>query len=300
MAAILALAARRGTLCPRMCASDTGPLVIDGETFGVKGRLGSGHYGSVLLGESARHGSVAVKLGIDLTHEAAVLRSLGTAAGFAPAIYHAQSDAIVMELLGPSVQTLWETTTSMTFFSGPTVLRLGRGMMRCLRALHEAGWAHNDVKPANFLRGASGSELHLIDFGLASRIGAGDRAVGEVGTPLFASFAGQTGSRPTRGVDDLESLVYCLTFLASGGLPWERKSHARTAFMKGRMLTDEGCELLTDSCAASGLTDDIPSPQLVEALQAVWAEVVACQEGQRINYEACLAALTDCGPADEV
>ena len=62
---------------------------------------------------------------------------------------------------------------------------------------------------------------------------------------------------------------------------------------------DEGCELLTDSCAASGLTDDIPSPQLVEALQAVWAEVVACQEGERINYEACLAALTDCGPADD-
>ena len=39
---------------------------------------------------------------------------------------------------------------------------------------------------------------------------ATDGSVQPVGTPLFASIAGHTASRPTRPADDVESLVYTL------------------------------------------------------------------------------------------
>ena len=41
------------------------------------------------------------------------------------------------------------------------------------------------------------------------------------GTPTFASLAAHYSRRPMRPVDDIESLVYTLAYLAAGGLPWE-------------------------------------------------------------------------------
>ena len=97
------------------------------------------------------------------------------------------------------------------------------------------------------LLGANG-EPRLIDFGLwplathtvAAAAGAdgGSPAApadkeARVGTPLYASIAGHEG-RPTRAADDVESLVYCLAFLASGGLPWRHKRHAQVLAMKRR------------------------------------------------------------------
>eukprot|EP00966_Prymnesium_polylepis_P293462 6777960-Prymnesium_polylepis.1 len=76
-----------------------------------------------------------------------------------------------------------------------------------------------------------------------------------------------------------------------GRLPWQHKRHSRAAFMKRRMLTD-GCELLTDSCAADIFFDDVQSLETADALQALWAEVVACHVAElNVNYDACVAAL---------
>ena len=155
------------------------------------------------------------------------------------------------------------------------------------------------------LLGANG-EPRLIDFGLATRaVAAAAGADGgspaapadkeaRVGTPLYASIAGHEG-RPTRAADDVESLVYCLAFLASGGLPWRHKRHAKVLAMKRRMVS-EGCELMTDSCAAERLTEDVHSRETADALQALWAEVVAGHEtGDGVDYDACLAALRGSG-----
>ena len=81
--------------------------------------LGSGHYGKVLLGRSARHGRVAIKVmprgaeDSSLAREAAALAAVGGEAGFPALLYHGQqtvlgrpSDVIVMELLGPSIEDL--------------------------------------------------------------------------------------------------------------------------------------------------------------------------------------------------
>ena len=66
-------------------------------------------------------------------------------------------EVLVMELLGHSVHSLWQRSTHSTCFSPTTVLRLGRGVLHCLRRLHSAGYVHNDLKPANMLMGVSGS-----------------------------------------------------------------------------------------------------------------------------------------------
>ena len=168
-----------------------------------------------------------------------------------------------------------------------------------------SGFIHNDVKPANLLIGAKGSmeeqqQLHLIDFGLTTRRddtappdAPGDKSA-RVGTPMYASIAAHEG-RVTRPVDDVEALVYCLAFLASGGLPWQHKPHSRALFIKRRMLTD-GCEVMTDSCAAHDLTEEVQSDETAGALQALWAIVVEAHEtGEELDYGACRQALG--GPA---
>ena len=275
-------------------------LVAEALGISIVGRAGTGHYGSVLLSADA-----AVKLSPHpaphMQVEAAVLRAMHGQPGF-PAFNELRTgvagfDAIVMERLGPSLHDVWDSETASTAFDGTTVLRYGRGTLQCLRRLHEAGYVHNDVKPNNVLLGLEGGEneaaVHLIDFGLAT--GAENTVgLGERGTPLFASVAAHEGL-PTRGVHDVEALVYMLAYLASGTLPWERKPPRRAESLKRRMLTD-GCSTLTDSCTAERLTEDVHAAETVEALQALWTEVVAGHEnGGQVDYAACEAALSGGG-----
>ena len=257
----------------------------------VMGHLGEGRFSHVLLGETERCSQVALKFALNpawsLSQEAAVLRVMHATAGF-PALVHHQTasststgaEMVAMELLGPSLEKLWETTTTSTQFSGPTVLRAGCGVLRCLRSLHKSGFVHNDLKPANVVLGAAGSgreaDIHLLDFNLATQIIGGHAPQGaleeRVGTPLFASIAAHEG-RPTSAADDIESLAYCLSFLATGRLPWLHKRHSKALFMKRRMITD-GCEVMTDSCAADALTEDVQASAAVDALQVYQEQAV--------------------------
>lgn len=311
----------------RMCAVDRGTPLVDvthastsivdllgpdekrvvrSLGYEVCGSAGSGHYGCVLLAQQASGAGAAIKLAPHpsetLVVEATILGAMQGVPGFPEFFSFEQAadgtglDAIAMELLGPSLHDVWEKETASTYLPGPTVLRLGRGILRCLRALHAAGYIHNDVKPNNVLLGAAGSgkegEVHLIDLGLATRVD-GPSLGGGRGTPLFASVAAHTGA-PMRPVHDVEAMIYCLAYLASGSLPWERKPPRRGESMKRRMLTD-GCTISTllESCAADRLTEDVHAAETVEALQAVWAEVVAGHDTSSgsVDYDACDAAL---------
>ena len=285
-------------------------------------QLGSGHYSEVLLGRSERHGRVAIKVAPladdatprdhdHLAREAAVLRALADHAGFPRLLHYGaqpvrgrQSAVLVMELLGPSLDELCWQVAGGTTFSAATVRRIGGGVLRRLHALHGAGYAHNDVKPANVLLGAPGGGrervLHLVDFGIASPLGdatcsasggasggASSAAGGDgtpLGTPLFASAAAHVGAR-TSAADDVESLCYTLAFLAAGRLPWQQRTPpARVAEAKRRLL-------------AGGWAEDAPGagapPEASAALHDLWAQVVrarAAPSGE-VDYDACAAAL---------
>jgi len=74
--------------------------------------------------------------------------------------------------------------------------------------------------------------LYLIDFGLSKQEKKEHKEhkendsktkmdkVGLIGSEAFASIRAHTISLPYRYRDDLESMIYFLSFLATGKLPW--------------------------------------------------------------------------------
>ena len=61
----------------------------------------------------------------------------------------------------------------------------------------------------------------------------------------------------------------------------------QTLFERGWADAFSGSAVSSTLCATEG-----PSAEIAEALQALWAEVAACQEpGASVDYDACLAAL---------
>jgi len=232
---------------------------------------------------------------------------------YEPACEAALAGYLLMELLGPSLESLLERKGggACVRLGGPSLLCVGRGVVHLLRRLHLAGYVHNDVKPANLLLGRAETEqptrLHLIDFGSCSRVEghvfpADDNnappyeplAPGPIGTLRFASVAAEERSRPMRPADDLESLVYTLTYLAAGSLPWQGQPAELAASMKQELLTG------SDSAAATQLTRDVRCATAAMALQALWLEVRRCHgddegegsAGADVDYEACVAALS--------
>ena len=245
-----------------------------------------------------------------------VLSSVQGAAGFPRLLHHQRTgerqphEMLVMTLLGPSLQRLWESRTSRGIGASarPTVLQVGREVLRCLRRLHEkGGYVHNDLKPGNVVLGAAGSRdaarLHLIDFGLStpltprpgaametSGMAASAPAAGRAGTPTYASIAAHE-ERRTCAADDLESLVYMLADLAAGRLPWQAEQQGRSAVqMKRTMVSERSIEALFEGAAAESPSEG--REDVASSLQAVWALVVACHEtGAAVDYDACLNAL---------
>ena len=122
-------------------------------------------------------------------------------------------------------------------------------------------------------------------------------ARGSIGSPLFASVAADEPCTTTRPIDDIESLLYTLAYLAAGRLPWEDQPFEALAATKRQILSDGG--------TAAALTSDVECAATAAALEALYAEIRRCQghgerreqelqqddSAARVDYEACLAAL---------
>ncbi len=91
--------------------------------------------------------------------------------------------------------------------------RLLRQIALAVQHTHEQGFLHRDLKPANILLDSE-TEPHLIDFGLAQRIGdREDRSRGAiVGTPLYVAPEQATGRiermGPTADIYSLGAILY--------------------------------------------------------------------------------------------
>ncbi|CDF34425.1 unnamed protein product [Chondrus crispus] len=114
------------------------------------------------------------------------------------------------------------------YFSAKSILKFGIQAIRRIRALHELGYVHSDIKPENFLIGDTDPNcIHLIDFGLSRQFI--NTTTGEFrspyqpkyrGTAAYCSLFVNMGYEHARR-DDLISLGHTMiNILERNQLPW--------------------------------------------------------------------------------
>ncbi|XP_065772809.1 casein kinase I-like [Muntiacus reevesi] len=220
-------------------ASSSGPKAdsIVGGRYKLVREIGCGSFGDVYLAiDLTSHEEVAVKLELQnarqprLVHETELYNILQGGVGI-PQIrwsgQEADSNVLVMDLLGPSLEDLFNFCSRK--FSMKTVLMLADQMISRLEYVHTHNLIHRDIKPENFLMGTGKQwkQLFLIDFGLAKKYrdpGTGQhipyrKSKRLTGTPLYASICAHLGQQSRR--DDMESLGYVLMYFNRASLPWE-------------------------------------------------------------------------------
>ena len=201
-------------------------------------KIGSGKYANVFKGLNMETGlDLAIKIkkqkydeSDHISNEAKIyeiFRGDELSKNYLPEIYFLSKDLIVMEMLGPSLEELFQKCSRK--FSLKTVLMLADQMISILEYVHSKNIVHVDVSTNNFLFGLEkrSKTLCLIDFGLAFPFI--DKEGKHIlfsedehlrGTYMFASFFNNYGLEHTRR-DDMVSLGYILLYFLSGTLPWE-------------------------------------------------------------------------------
>ncbi|VDM06937.1 unnamed protein product [Wuchereria bancrofti] len=140
---------------------------------------------------------------------------------------------MVMTLLGRSLNQLFKQYPICTV---STQVRVGINILHGLKQLHEVGYIHRDVKPANLAIGRRGQAIHIIhilDFGLSREYVIRNNGSVKLRKPrtntLFRQdYSGtirycsaNTHTRNEQGrPDDLWSMVYVLVEMR-GPLPWD-------------------------------------------------------------------------------
>jgi serine/threonine protein kinase len=160
---------------------------------------------------------------------------------------------IVMDLLGPSLETLMEKHKR---FGLKTVIMLAMKMIDIVKYIHSFGYLHRDIKPDNFVIGhENGSKLFCIDFGVAKKFVKknGDhiefRDCGKFcGTARYASIAAHRSQEQGRK-DDLEAIGYLLVYMYKGKLPWQSIKH-KDKKEKYRLIGEKKTEITEEELCA--------------------------------------------------
>ncbi|MFF7648266.1 serine/threonine-protein kinase [Streptomyces sp. NPDC007983] len=135
---------------------------------------------------------------------------------------------IVMEYV-PST-TLGDLLKEGGTLSPEETARIGRGMVAALRAAHEAGVLHRDVKPGNVLLGANGRVV-LTDFGIAMATGTSTLTkTGEVVGSIDYIAPERVRGRKPGPASDLWALGATLYQAVEGRAPFRKPTPIETGY----------------------------------------------------------------------
>ena len=143
--------------------------------------------------------------------------------------YTSNYNVLIMELLGKSLEDIFENILQKKKMSVRCVCNLGYQMIEILEFIHKKNIIHRDIKPDNFLMSNGNNKyLYLLDFGLAKKYRESENSPhypfieGKklTGTARYASVNALNGVTQSRR-DDLESVGYVLLYFLKGKLPWQ-------------------------------------------------------------------------------
>ena len=143
--------------------------------------------------------------------------------------YTSNYNYLIMELLGKSLEDIFENVLQKKQMSLRCVCNLGYQMIEILEFIHNKNIIHRDIKPDNFLMSNGNNKyLYLLDFGLAKKFRDSSTSKHNPlikgkklkGTARYASVNALNGFSQSRR-DDLESVGYVLIYFLKGKLPWQ-------------------------------------------------------------------------------
>lgn len=223
---------------------DQGHTLISGKWILGK-KVGAGNFGELRIGHDVDNNSkVAVKLEEQASKNPQLAReyhfyqmlkeySETPVEGFPDVLFYGQIakyNALVMDLLGPSLDDLFELCEKN--FSIHCVCTIGLQIVDRFQQMHNRGLIYRDVKPENFLIGRKSlnnfETIFIIDMGLAkiyrdprTKIHMSERNNQAVtGTARYMSVSANLGREQSRR-DDLEAVGHLLIYFIKAKLPWQ-------------------------------------------------------------------------------
>lgn len=186
--------------------------------------------------------------------EGKVLKAMKKTIGF-PDFYGTTNSEdscfLIMQLLHRDLESVFRSHSRS--FTGDLVVRLGLCMIERVRRLHNNGFIHRDIKPAQFMLDSHSDTLYLIDFNLSSKIPSmmstttSDMLNSYVGNATFASISAHS-TRHQSMKDDLESVIYVLIYFLIGVLPWQKLSYDNDSEMWAKIKLCKASTPLDELC----------------------------------------------------